>query len=202
MAFNPINSFKKKLLNNPRLNFYYNLIRENSSFFDEPSQTPFGFYFAGNKGMASGKFEEEETEFLIEIIKDYDVFVNIGANVGYYTCLALSLGVRVIAFEPIQGNLRCLYRNIALNNFTNYEISPLALSEKPGIAQIYGHGTGASLVKGWAGCPENHNQYIPVSTLDNVLGKRLSGKKVLYLVDIEGAEYSMLKGALEQVCRY
>ena len=191
--------FKKLLFRSERLHFYYYLLREYSSSFDKPSKTPFGFYFAGNKSMAQGDFEKEETQFVMNILEDYDVFVNIGANIGYYTCLALHLGKKVIAFEPIQGNLRILYKNLSLNNFKNFEIFPLALSDESRIMNIYGHGTGASLVKGWADCPEDHKQFIPVSTLDTIMGDRLSGKKVLYLIDVEGAEFSLLKGASRQL---
>lgn len=58
-----------------------------------------------------------------------------------------------------------------------------------------GGGTGASLVKGWAGIPESYVTQVPVLTLDRILSNALEGKRALILVDVEGAEYTMLQGA-------
>lgn len=58
-----------------------------------------------------------------------------------------------------------------------------------------GGGTGASLVKGWAANPESYVTQVPILSLDRVLGDTLRGKKALILVDIEGAEFMMLRGA-------
>ena len=54
-----------------------------------PHETSMGFKFIGNSLMESGQFEQLESEWVRRIIKDADVFVNVGANVGYYCCIAL-----------------------------------------------------------------------------------------------------------------
>ena len=72
---------------------------------------------------------------------------------------------------------------------------PMALSNQVGIIEIYGGGTGASLLKGWAGTPESYVTLVPCSTMDRVLGNRFQGSKTLMIVDIEGAEKLMLEGA-------
>jgi FkbM family methyltransferase len=158
--------------------------------------SPWGFKFAGNLTMASGEFEPQETVVVRELLQEVDVLVNIGANVGYYCCHALSLGKQVIAFEPMPRNLRFLCQNIQTNGWRDIEIFPLALSSEPDILNIYGADTGASIVKGWAGTPESYSALVPASTLDLVLGNRLRGKRVLILMDVEGAEFAIIKGAL------
>lgn len=70
-----------------------------------PLPTPWGFQLAGHAGMSSGKFEPEETRVVRDCLQDVDVLVNVGANIGYYCCHALSLGKPVIAVEPIARNL-------------------------------------------------------------------------------------------------
>jgi hypothetical protein len=50
-------------------------------------------------------------------------------------------------------------------------------------------------VKGWAGIPESYVTHVPVLTLDRLLQGRLSGQRALILVDVEGAEHSMLQGS-------
>jgi FkbM family methyltransferase len=162
---------------------------------EEPNQTPWGFKLAGNAAMAQGTFEPTETELVRNILKDVDILVNVGANVGYYCCHALSMGKPVIAFEPIERNLRYLCKNLKSNGWSGAEIFPIALSNNVGILEIYGGNTGASVVNGWAGTHESYMTLVPSSTMDVVLGTRLRGKRALILVDIEGAEKWMLEGA-------
>jgi FkbM family methyltransferase len=167
------------------------------NFRQKPVRTPLGFLFTGDRGMMDGCFETEETAFVREHLRDAEVFINIGANIGYYSCLALQENKRAVAVEPMPRNLRCLYHNIALNDWQErVEVFPLALGAKPGLMEIYGGGTTASLVKGWSGTPEGYRQRIPVSTVDHLFSHRFTGKRCLLLVDVEGAELELLRGAV------
>lgn len=161
----------------------------------EPVATPWGFKLAGNDGMALGSFEPIETALVRDLLKEVDVFVNVGANIGYYCCHALSVGKPVIAFEPMHRNVRHLLRNIRSNGWSNAEVYPVALSNGVDIIDIFGGDTGASVVKGWANIPDSYVTLAPTSTMDILLGDRLQGKMALVLVDIEGAEKLMLEGA-------
>lgn len=158
--------------------------------------TPWGFTLAGHESMAAGTFEPEETELVRRLLRDVDLLVNVGANVGYYCCHALSLGKSVIAVEPIARNLHYLLTNIRNNGWSQQaEIFPVALGSKTDILQMWGGGTGASLIKGWASIPETYVTQVPVLKLDRLLGNAICGKKALILVDIEGAELMLLQGA-------
>lgn len=183
----------------PRVAAVYRSARDQLAFMKAPEATPWGFKLAGNSAMVRGTFEPTETELVRNILKNVDCLVNVGANIGYYCCHALSMGKSVIAFEPIQRNLRYLCSNIKSNGWSGPEIYPIALSNTVGVLEIYGSDTGASVVKGWAGIPESHVGLAPSSTMNVVLGSRLRGRKVLVLVDIEGAESQMLEGASEML---
>ena len=74
--------------------------------------TPFGFKFFGPSAMQNGSFEITETNILIKLSSHADLFINVGANYGFYCCLALSKGIKTSAFEPVYTNLRILYKNI------------------------------------------------------------------------------------------
>ena len=138
-----------------------------------------GFKMMGNPGMQNGAFEPAETKIVQNILSHVSVVINIGANIGYYCCIALERGKHVVAFEPLPLNLQFLLRNIKANHWeSQIEIVPLALSNKVGLLEVYGGGTGASLVKGWAGIPETHMTLVPSSTLDNVLGSRFKGERL------------------------
>ena len=186
----------------PKLAMAYRYVRDSWLIYEEPENTPMGFKLIGNRSMQEGIFEPEETQIVKTIIPCVDVFINVGANIGYYCCIALSHGKFAVAFEPINLNLRYLLRNIKANNWeSQIEVFPLALSNKIGVIEIYGGGTGASLLKGWAGTPEEYVTLAPISTLDNVLGSKFQDKKCFILVDIEGAEFFMLQGASSFISR-
>lgn len=147
--------------------------------------------------MRTGKFEVEETAIITKLLPQVDVFVDIGANLGYYTCLALQSGKPVIAFEPQQQNLQCLFQNLTANGWEDRaEVFPLALSDRPGLLTLYGaSGPSASLIRNWAGYSSRFKKIVPVSTLDNVLAGRFSGARLFIKMDVEGAEFHVLKGA-------
>ena len=158
--------------------------------------TPHGFKLFGSRAMQDGRFEPIETRLIKEILPHCDAFINVGANVGYYCCHAIQQGTPVFAFEPIDLNIRYLLANIRTNGWAGkIEIYPVALGAETGILEIFGAGTGASLIKGWANTPESDVTLAPVLTLDQVLANRLIGQRCLIMVDIEGAERFMLAGA-------
>ncbi len=161
----------------------------------KPQRTPFGFDFVGSRAMARGDFEPEETAVILEHLESVDLFVDVGANTGFYTCIAASRGKPCIAIEPLPENLRMLYRNLTINSLGGVEVLPLAVSDQPCVIPIYGGSTGASLVRGWANVADAYAQLIPASTIDRLLAHRLEGRRVFIKMDVEGAERAALAGA-------
>jgi len=186
----------------PRAAMTYRHYRDLRDLTREPVATPFGFRLVGNRDMESGEFEAAETMFVRRVLRQADVLVNVGANIGYYCCFGLQLGKRVVAFEPLTANLRYLYRNVTANDWADaIEVHPVALGARPGLVEMYGSGTAASLVAGWAGIPLEYRQTVPLTTLDASLGERFAGEQLFIIVDIEGAELGMLQGAAAVLAR-
>ncbi|MDC3245164.1 FkbM family methyltransferase [Gammaproteobacteria bacterium] len=153
-----------------------------------------GFFFNGMDIMHEGKFEPDETYIFDKIISNYDMFVNVGANTGYYVCKALKEEINVVAFEPSQLNVTRMVNNIQANNFNaEFQLFPIALSNQLGLLPIYGEGSGASLLDGWAG--GKYKSLVPVSSYDMTAMPLTENKKCLVMIDIEGAELGCLKGA-------
>jgi FkbM family methyltransferase len=78
-----------------------------------------------------GVWEPEETEFIEKSLRPGMVFVDIGANIGYYTVIASSLvGTtgKVFAFEPDPENFAFLRKNIAENQCHNVLIDQKAVA--------------------------------------------------------------------------
>lgn len=166
-----------------------------------PARTPFGFWLAGHPAMQDGTFEPEETRLLLELLRRADRFIDVGANAGYYVCLSKSLGKPAVAFEPVPSNVRLLMRNLDVNGYTDVELWPVGLSDHQGLLAIYGGATGASLVEGWSGTSSAYRQTIPVTTLDTVLHGRFEREQLVIKIDVEGAEYDVLKGAAATASR-
>ena len=86
--------------------------------------------------LEKGVYEPFETLQVNSILKSGDVFVNIGANFGYYTLLASKLvgqTGKVYAFEPEPKNLFLLKNNVTQNNLKNVEVSDFAVSNQDGL---------------------------------------------------------------------
>lgn len=163
--------------------------------------SPYGFSCTGPAGMHDGTFEPAAAAFIHARLQHAGVFVDIGANVGYFACLARHAGRTVVAVEPAQRNLELLFRNLAGNGWSDVEIYPLGLGPAPGLATLYGDGTSASLVRRWAGVSEAWQRTIPVSTLDTLLGSRFAAESLLIKIDVEGFEYDVLRGAALTLAR-
>ncbi len=171
----------------------------------KPLETKFGFVMHIGHGryhkmMAQSAFEVEETDLILSLLKDVDVYVDVGANLGFYVFLARSVGKQVVAIEPQIKNVKVLLASLAANNYLDVEVYPIGLADKPGIAKLYGaSSTGASLIEGWAAQPGKIKTIIPLTTLDVIAGHRFAAKRLLIKIDVEGMEYGVLQGAVEVV---
>jgi FkbM family methyltransferase len=133
-----------------------------------------------------------------------DAFVDGGANVGVFSLVAASMGVRTLAFEPHPLTLRQLLYNVHANQdrlSAPIEVYPMALSEKTAVMPLFGGGQGASLVGGWGGMSSTYDNLVPTVTLDSILGDRRSITRPVVKLDLEGAEWMAVRGAAELLRR-
>jgi len=77
------------------------------------------------------------THFVEANLKPGDRFMDIGANIGFYTLLAHKLGARPTAFEPSPRVLPLLYRNLDLNGIDRDVVECIALSDSSGTARLF-----------------------------------------------------------------
>lgn len=145
-------------------------------------------------------WEEMESTFIVNNLSQGDVFVDVGANIGYFSMLAAQQKAgKVFAIEPMPKSYGMLKMNIEHNMFTDV-IEPVnvAMGSREHTAKFT-----CSLG------PKNHMEYdvddihhdlpmieIKVTTLDNFLADRKEVNRIDFVkVDIEGAEHSFLLGA-------
>jgi FkbM family methyltransferase len=173
----------------------YRKMRDRRAAVAPALSTTFGFNFAGNAAMAAGKFEADELSVFRKYLDRCSACIDIGANIGWYSCLAAAQGKQVVAVEPLADNLGILYKNLVSNEFFEVEVYPLGLGAKPGIQRLYGGGTMASFLPGWAKTPQQWQRIVPVTTLDVVINSRFDGLPLLIKMDVEGFEREVLRGA-------
>jgi FkbM family methyltransferase len=143
--------------------------------------------------------------------KEGDIVVDIGAHMGRYTIpSAKSVGVsgKVIAVEAHPYNFGILQHNLKLNKLTNVSALNSAVYSKKANLKLYlpdedlGYTMHHSVMTNYLSTKYNHEierKYIEVEadTLDNLL--KSSGITTVnwIKIDVEGAEYEVLKGAKE-----
>lgn len=137
-----------------------------------------------------GLFEFEEMAFILHYLKEDDVFVDIGANIGSFTVLAANeVGAKSIAVEPIPTTFSELETNVRLNGIEDrvslhnialgHKESKIEITEKLGamnhIALESDKNTLEVLVKPF---------YMIVNKIKHLIVK----------IDVEGFEMMVLKG--------
>ncbi len=158
-------------------------------------QTSYGFRLAGERRIAASDFEPQEVKAFLELLESHDTVLDLGANIGFYSCLAASRGKRVISFEPSPRNLQFLYRNLWENKLHNTEVFPLGLAKQPGLHRLYGFSDMASFINGWAQADPKRSALVPVTSLDRIVATRFQGQRLLIKLDVEGFELDVLAGA-------
>ncbi|MEO5690815.1 MAG: FkbM family methyltransferase [Candidatus Saccharimonadales bacterium] len=90
--------------------------------------------------MVAGYYEKHELDLFEDIVQRSKVFLDIGANVGMYSVLAVNKNskVKCYAFEPVKENSDLLAKNLRANQITDQvTVVKKAVSETEGIATIY-----------------------------------------------------------------
>jgi FkbM family methyltransferase len=149
-------------------------------------------------GIQKYDLYEPEIQSIIEkLIINYDIFVNVGANHGIYCIKHAKQVDLVFAFEALAENVNILAKNIRENGLDDkIYLYPVAVGYRQSIETFYGASTGGSLLQGW------NQQYddginIPMFTLDFLIYEKIKEKKILFLIDVEGSEYGVIKGSLK-----
>jgi FkbM family methyltransferase len=133
-------------------------------------------------------------------------FIDVGANIGYFTCLMSKLAGptgRVLAIEPEPQNLKLLDQNLKINNLTNVVVHPCALGASEGAAML---GLYKSSNRGRHSIVDADAMpriKVPVKTLDHLakdFGQNINSWS-LVKIDVEGYEGFVIEGATETLPR-
>jgi len=150
-----------------------------------------------------GQWEPHLTRFYQGHLKPGMTFIDVGANIGFFTILASRLvgpEGRVIAFEPNSENCRLILLSLERNGINNVELYPLGLSDRRGFSYFstYLGSNGGFLPSGNETLLSGGCLVIPTVRLDDWIDRPVDMIKI----DTEGAEGLVVAGARRMLERH
>jgi FkbM family methyltransferase len=165
-----------------------------------------GIFFI-RKNTIDFKLANSAYEFLVtrkfrKLLPNYELFIDIGANIGTYSIIAAQQGIKTLAFEPIQSNYDSLLKNIQLNQSEEL-IKPfmygLGLKKEQVKFNFYQLKPGASSKHPLKKKSENIEVQIEVFDKLELIEVKQS-KSILIKIDVEGMEIEVVQG-MEELLR-
>ncbi|MEZ5460909.1 FkbM family methyltransferase [Dokdonella sp.] len=148
-------------------------------------------------------YEPHVTALLKRELKSGNTFLDVGANIGYFTMLATHLvgaSGKVIAIEPMDKNVQLIYLGIEKNKFNNVEVFPIGASSHNGIVSIVTDPNTSNALVQSVSSNKSISTFASVRTLDWMCQgiDRLDFMKM----DIEGHEVFAWRGAADTLARF
>jgi FkbM family methyltransferase len=148
-----------------------------------------------------GDYEKNEIDYLYQTLKEGNTFIDIGGNIGLFSLNASKIigeKGKVFAFEAFKPNYLKFQQHIQINNFHNIKLEHLAISDKSGFIEILYNendnnvGMASSYLQEYTS-----KEKVEAVSLDEYVKKNNISQIDLIKIDIEGAEFSALKGMNE-----
>jgi len=205
-----IRSYKKNI-------FYYLIFRIFRNFLEGSiiiNIFNFKIYTSVNKNKASHSIlkkcdfdDQHEIEIINKISSINKVFfLDCGSNYGFYSFFTASLSKKniILSYEASSSTIKEFHKNLSLNNLQNINYKNLAISDENNKLVNFNES-----VNDWESST-SHNSFnkkkiskIKTTTIDIEL-KNYDLKDFILCIklDIEGSEFSAIKGGLEIIKRY
>lgn len=164
-----------------------------------------------NYEYITGDYEEKNTlDIFCSWLNPTTVFYDLGANVGYYAFIAnqyISNG-KIYSFEPMPANIDIFNRHLQLNakRMKNNSISllPYAISDKEKEVAFSNNDKaieGNTYVNSKVENVSSKSLMVKCFSVDGLLRSGYKNPDVIK-IDVEGAEYDVLRGAMETLKQY
>ncbi|MFK8041539.1 FkbM family methyltransferase [Congregibacter sp.] len=146
-----------------------------------------------------GAYEPQETQLMLQLLRDSQVIFDVGANIGWYSLLFARRfpGATIHAFEPLPYFSKFLSANVAANALDeNVSIHSIGFSNEAKSADIFldkGNGTNASM-RNVADAEAAITVPVEVVRLDDWCAEHSLWPDFIKC-DVEGAELLVVQGA-------
>lgn len=154
----------------------------------------------GYRLMKDGVYEEEIVEIMREKLVPGGVFYDVGANEGYFTCVAGKIvgptGL-VVSVEPQSRLFTVVEKNTQLNDLTNVNIVRTAVGKSEGSGEMF---LSPDINTGSSGMMQVSKyrrsvETVQITTLDKLTEKLGTAKIDLMKIDIESFEWEAVLGS-------
>lgn len=176
-------------------------------FHSNPTSNVFNMLFWG--GVRG--FEYNEYKVFTKLASRSNVFLDIGANIGYYSCVAKKFNPNILVhgFEPMPSASKYFRNNCVINEFNDIQVHQTALTNFKGEATFYTNVNPKfpnetdflygdnSLNSAATGRISRIEIKVKTDTLDNFVKDNLRSDQIIDLIklDTEGTENLVLEGA-------
>lgn len=201
VASNGNRSLRSRLasLSPPFLNRYLYLLRDLYRF---KASTARGLEVAGiwisihNSEHFRNRFRSEELPVFLAALRQVDVYIDLGANVGFFSLTAATLCKPVISIEPNYRNYKLFLDALSRSPVdiqNRITVLPVAVSCTSAPIWLYGGGQSSSIHRDWLGRDDKFRYMAASITMQSLLSMTPLGSRALVKIDVEGAEVDLLK---------
>ncbi|MEH6569761.1 MAG: FkbM family methyltransferase [Halioglobus sp.] len=155
--------------------------------------------FVSRQIREQGIWEPYETSLVLQLLHPGSVFVDVGANLGYFSVVAASLvgdAGKVVAFEPDPANFELLRASSDLNHFgSRIQAVQAGLSDRASDGRLYLSQDNMGDHQIYAG--EGDRESLPIELLNGTdFLIPLTPQIDLLKVDTQGSEYQVMTGLM------
>jgi FkbM family methyltransferase len=153
--------------------------------------------YGATQNVYCGLNDFEDMSFLVHYLRDSDIFIDVGANVGAYTVLASAAAhAQTYAFEPSPAAIHSLRSNVEINRIADrVRIEPYAAGRASGSVSLSTGGASAM----------HHIELAKSSPSSSPVEMRVEMRTIdsyklspaIMKIDVEGYEAEVLAGATE-----
>lgn len=148
--------------------------------------------------MLFGTYERSTTRLLMRELRPGMVFLDIGAHIGYYTCLAAKLvgpRGRVVAFEPHSRNVALLRNNVTVNGYDQVTVVNKAVWDREERKLLYeNEAWGSHSLYQYASAFTGAALEVETVSLDHFTSSQGLDRVDVVKIDAEGSEVPVLRG--------
>ena len=161
--------------------------------------------------LETGEWEPDSVQAVADHLSPGATFMDVGAHIGYYSLKAAGMvgpHGHIIAIEPNPQTLPVLRGNIEASDARAVSVWPVACAASESTLQLYAapeSNTGQSSLS-----KENASQdsaatgsySVPAKPLDAIVKEAKLDRVDVIKIDVEGAEFEVLKGATQTLADY
>jgi FkbM family methyltransferase len=145
--------------------------------------------------IALGYHDYSEFSFMLALLREDDLFVDIGAFLGAYSIIAANRGATVHAFEPSSKNRKPLTRAIEMNGYMDrVTIHSTAVANHHGEAFFSNSWGSGNRLLDESGHDDTARQVVQVRRLDDISSPFEVRELAVLKIDAEGFDIDVLKG--------